>query len=64
MAAETYAVIENGTVINVVLWDGQTEWAPPVGSTAVVIPEGAVAGIGYTYANAVFITPTLPMSTN
>ena len=30
-----YAVIDQGTVINVVEWDGQATWSPPAGLIAV-----------------------------
>lgn len=32
---QRYAVVENGIVINVVLWDGTTTWQPPEGATLV-----------------------------
>lgn len=40
--AETqrYAIIEDGVVTNVILWDGQTDWAPPEG--AVVVQSDAL----------------------
>ncbi len=44
-----YAVIENNTVTNTIVWDGVTAWIQPAGSTVIIIPDGAVAGIGYTY---------------
>jgi hypothetical protein len=52
-----YAIIENGIVSNIVVWDGQAPWNPPVGANAVQIPDGAYIGIGSTYANGVFSAP-------
>lgn len=50
-----YAVVTGDTVTNVVLWDGVADWAPPKGSTAVVIPDGSSAGIGSIYDGAAFV---------
>ena len=48
-----YAIIENNAVVNTIIWDGPTgnanDWTPPAGSSAVLIPAGTIAGIGYTY---------------
>lgn len=33
-------------VVNVVLWDGVSDWAPPEGCTAI---QSDVAGIGWIY---------------
>jgi len=57
----TYAIIDaTTTVINIVVWDGKPPWAPPKGCTAVPIPEGNNAGIGWTYANGEFIASPEP----
>ena len=53
-----YAIIENGTVTNVTLWDGTTEWSPPEGSIAVACPDEV--GPGWTYDGTNFIAPPLP----
>lgn len=46
----TYAVVDSsGTIVNVVVWDGANDWAPPEDCTAVPIstaPGGP--GIGWT----------------
>ena len=55
----TYLLIENGTVINAVMWDGDPEkWSPPAGQTAIIQPSGSLAGIGWTYDGAKFTAPT------
>jgi hypothetical protein len=59
----TYAIIQNGTVINTVEWDGTTPWAPPAGATVVQIPDGAYVGIGSTYDGNAFTAPPQPPST-
>ena len=50
-----YAIISStGLVVNTIEWDGATFWRPPTGHTAVATDE---AGIGWTYADGVFIAP-------
>jgi len=44
-----YAIIENSIVVNTVVWDSDSTWIAPIGSTVVLIPYGIVAGIGYSY---------------
>lgn len=55
--SNTYAVIENGTVVNVVLWDGESEWSPDNG---IAIPAADGVGIGWSYAEGVFTAPYIP----
>ena len=52
--SKTYAVIENNTVVNVVLWDGESEWSPDNG---VAIPAADGVGIGWSYADGAFTAP-------
>ena len=50
-----YAIVEtSGNISNVVIWDGETEWLPPEGTTAVLVPEGEIVDIGGTYIDGVF----------
>lgn len=54
----TYAIIQSGAVVNVTLWDGDTEnWSPAAGQTAVALPAGSPVGIGYVYDGTKFTTP-------
>lgn len=55
--SKTYAVIENNTVVNVVLWDGESKWSPDNG---VVIPAADGVGIGWLYADGTFTAPDIP----
>jgi hypothetical protein len=57
-----YAIIENGVVVNTVVWDDQTPWQPPSGSTVVAIPDGAYVGIGSPYDGTNFGPPPQPPS--
>ncbi|WP_082779139.1 tail fiber assembly protein [Burkholderia sp. PAMC 28687] len=57
----TYALIENGIVINVVVWDGNlATWTPPDGQTAIEVKDGDVPHIGLGYADGVYEQPPLP----
>lgn len=53
----TYAIIENGIVVNLVVWDGVSKWSPPAGSTAILIPADTSVSIGYTYNGTTFSAP-------
>ena len=48
--SKKYAIIKDGKVANVVLWDGKTKWS---GSKSAVEITGE-AGIGWDYADGVF----------
>lgn len=52
---KTYAVInsESSLVENVILWDGESNWTPPIGTFVVTLAGGA--GIGWKYENNQFI---------
>lgn len=60
---KTYAVIEKNIVVNVVLWDGESEWTPDIG---VAIPASEGVGVGWSYSDGVFTPPdtTNPDLTN
>lgn len=43
-----YAVIDqNNKVVNVIIWDGQALWRPPLGCVAIACPDET--GIGHRY---------------
>lgn len=45
-----YAVVDSeGKVINIIYWDGVSEWSPPEDTKAVKIPDGLFVDIGYSY---------------
>lgn len=53
-----YAIVDqNGNVINVCNWDGQSYWLPPDGCVAI---ESDIAQIGGTYVNGAFSSPPQP----
>ena len=56
-----WAIIENGKVVNVILWDGESPWEAKAGQSVVKIsePENGEQepGIGWVYINKEFIPP-------
>lgn len=54
-----YAVVENGVVTNVVVWDGEGEWSPASGEA---IKTDSPVAIGWNYSNGVFSNPNAPQS--
>ncbi|MCI3206574.1 MULTISPECIES: hypothetical protein [Pandoraea] len=51
-----YAIIENGAVVNVVLWDGETK-CDAIPDDAVELPDGSAVSPGYAFDGANFIAP-------
>jgi len=51
-----YAMIENGVVTNVCLWDGETPFNPGDDITLVIIPEGSLAWIGWNWTESAGFT--------
>jgi hypothetical protein len=54
--ADKYALIENGTVINIILWDGDLEAYDP-GMEAVL--DDGTATVGSTYSDGIFVPPVI-----
>ncbi len=50
-----YGVLSGTEVVNVVLWDGETEWTPPDGCTAVACPDNV--GPGWTFEDGAWTAP-------
>lgn len=60
MKAEDYALIDgDGNIVNVIVWDGVTEWEPPEGTQAVRCGDN-LCRIGGTYKDGVFAAPPEP----
>ncbi|EPF2242196.1 hypothetical protein ACSP9K_000536 [Citrobacter werkmanii] len=49
-----YAVVNNGVVVNIAVWDGESEWKPTDGIA--VLAEGGV-GISWLYDGKSFTNP-------
>ncbi|EKD0235972.1 tail fiber assembly protein [Escherichia coli] len=54
---DIYAVVDNNVVINVIIWDGISEWKPEAGN---LVPLNGDAGIGWSYSDGVFTAPPPP----
>ena len=52
-----YAVIENGVVVNMVVWDGHTAWVPLPGREAIQLQDGSTVSIGWTWDGTNFSPP-------
>lgn len=56
--SNTYAIIQSGVVVNVVVWDGDAKtWSPPEGATSVIIPAGIALCVGWLYDGTSFQSP-------
>ena len=57
MADQTnrWAVIEGDSIVNVVVWDGQSDWSPPEGMTLASLADHPHAGIGWDYVDGEFV---------
>jgi hypothetical protein len=56
----SYAIVENGVVVNVVLWDGVVEWTPPASAIVHQLQDGVSCGPGYTFDGTNFVGPPAP----
>lgn len=54
---KNYAVVEDELVINIVLWDGKSDWSPGAG---IAVPAGDDVGIGWSYKKGKFTPPPIP----
>lgn len=57
-----YAVVCDGSVENVVLWDGASEWAPDDGRQLVALPDDHVVNPGDTYDGETFTASPMPVA--
>lgn len=53
-----YALVQNGVVVNVVLWDGQSPWTDSLAIT--LLAPGSPVCPGYTYDGTNFTAPPSP----
>ena len=51
----TYLILKDNKVINAVLWDGESDWSAPEGTTEILAPDGV--GIGWTKSGSNWIAP-------
>ena len=50
-----WAVIDGGMVVNTVVWDGESDWTPPAGTTLVSRAEFPHVGIGWDFVDGEFV---------
>lgn len=61
MMNASYAVIENGMVVNVIVWDGEAEFTVPDNNQLINISDiSEQPGIGWVYSAGVFTAPPAP----
>ncbi|MBB9750807.1 tail fiber assembly protein [Escherichia coli] len=57
----SYAVIENGMVVNVIVWDGEDEFTVPDDQQLINISDiSEQPGIGWAYSDGIFTAPLPP----
>ncbi|MDL4913725.1 MAG: tail fiber assembly protein [Enterobacterales bacterium endosymbiont of Blomia tropicalis] len=57
----SYAVIENGMIVNVIAWDGETEFTVPDNQQLINISDiSEQPGIGWAYSDGEFTAPPPP----
>jgi hypothetical protein len=44
-----WAVIDGDTVVNTIVWDGESDWTPPDGTIVESLADWPDVGIGWTY---------------
>ncbi|MFW5365791.1 hypothetical protein ACOAKA_10205 [Escherichia coli] len=54
MEPDIYAVVVDGVVVNVVMWDGVSDWRPEKGEA---VKTGGTVGIGWLYSGGEFTPP-------
>lgn len=59
MSDKNFAIINNGIVENIIVWDTSNAY-DPIGQ-AVEIPDGAFVSIGFLYQNGEFVDPNPPV---
>ena len=54
----TYLIIKDNAVINTVVWDGESDWTAPEGTSVELAPDHV--GVGWTRADGEWIAPEPP----
>jgi len=55
-----YAVVLNGKVINLVVWDGVSDWRPADDAQVILAPADISFGWSYDQITGVFAAPPVP----
>lgn len=51
-----YALVKDGFVVNTIIWDGESEWSPGEGVTAIPLDDSDAVSIGDSYDGSKFIS--------
>lgn len=53
-----YAIVDQSDlVVNIIFWDGESQWAPPENCIAVQLPSDSLVTINWSYIDGEFIPP-------
>ena len=55
-----YIIIKDGTVENIIEWDGVTNWSPPPGCTIELVDEYSAISMRWTKVEGVWTAPPAP----
>jgi len=53
--SNVWAIIDSSQVVNTVVWDGESSWSPPDGTSLVCLADYPHVGIGWDYADGQFV---------
>lgn len=53
-----YMVIDNDKIINIVNWDGQSDWSPPNGAKIVKMNDDEIYGVGGKFVDNEYVPPS------
>lgn len=54
MTDRRWAVVDDGIVVNLIVWDGESPWSPPSDARVIEIPDDSPVDIGWSYDGSNF----------
>jgi hypothetical protein len=55
-----YAIVQEQSVVNTIIWDGASPWSPDEGMEAILVPDGIDVSVGWAYVDGEFSAPPAP----
>lgn len=55
-----YAVVKDGIVVNLVIWDSISDYSPGDQCSLVLVPDGILVGMGWVFDGTSFKDPNAP----
>ena len=55
MRPNSWAVVQDGKVVNTVVWDGYSAWPTPEGCELVSLVGNEGVGVGWDYIDGIFV---------